>query len=140
MDPKRPLILALARYLLISTLVAVSCTKAQPHADHTPRHGGIVLMNGDLHFEVVLDSKGTHRIFFSDAVRQELPPSVASDVMITVNESSGRSQVLKPGIDDLCRCWVAKGQPVDDVTAMARVAFRAHGTPYWIDLPFGFGP
>jgi hypothetical protein len=124
--------------LLPLAIGAAACTSARPHADHIPRHGGLVLMNGDLHFEVVLSPTGTHRIFFSDAVRRELPPSVAADVTITIDEQSGRAQVLRPRIDTDCGCWVAEGHPVDDVAASARVAFTAEGKPYWIDLPFGF--
>ncbi len=96
-------------------------------------------MTGDLHFEVVLSAQGTHRIFFSDAVRRELPPAIASEVTITVDQRSGRAEVLKAHIDPKCGCWVTKGQPVDDVGATARIAFTAYGKPYWIDIPFGFG-
>ena len=40
-----------------------------PHGDHNPHYGGIVLMNGDLHFEVVLGRDGVCRVYFSDAMR-----------------------------------------------------------------------
>lgn len=41
-----------------------------PHRDHEPRHGGVVLMKGDLHYEVVLDPTGqSFRVFFTDASR-----------------------------------------------------------------------
>ena len=33
-----------------------------PHGNHDPKYGGVVLMNGDLHFEVVLGRDGTHRV------------------------------------------------------------------------------
>ena len=95
-------------------------------------------MYGDLHFEVILGKKGRHRVYFSDAIRAELPPSVASDVTMTINDSIGTSETLKAHIDDTCKCWVAAGRPVDDVSATARVAFITQGRPYWIDLPFGF--
>jgi hypothetical protein len=98
-------------------------------------------MDGDLHFEVVLDPKGRHRVYFSDAVRAELPAAVASDVTITINEErAGVSEMLKAQIDEGGKSWVAIGRPVQDVNATARVAFKALGKPYWIDLPFGFGP
>ena len=101
-------------------------------------------MTADLHFEVVLDHKGRHRVYFSDAVRAELPAAVASEVTITVNtidqERAGVSEVLKAQIDEDGKSWVAIGRPVEDVNATARVAFTALGKPYWIDLPFGFGP
>ena len=55
-----------------------------PHGDHSPHHGGLVLMQGELHYEVVLDRNGKHAIWFSDAVREDLPASVASKVAMTV--------------------------------------------------------
>jgi hypothetical protein len=98
-------------------------------------------MDGDLHFEVVMDPKGRYRVYFSDAVRAELPASVASEVTITINEErAGVSELLKAKIDEGGKSWVAIGRPVEDVNATARVAFTARGKPYWIDLPFGFGP
>ena len=56
------------------------------HGDHNPHHGGVVLMKGnDLHYEVVLDAPGrAHHIYFSDALREELPASIASDVVLTI--------------------------------------------------------
>jgi hypothetical protein len=42
------------------------------------------MMYGDLHYEVVLNPRGEHRIYFSDAQRAELPASVTSDVTIAV--------------------------------------------------------
>jgi len=51
-----------------------------PHGDHNPRHGGVVFMDGDLHFEVVLGRDGQHRLYFSDAMREELPAATASAV------------------------------------------------------------
>ena len=51
----------------------------EPHGDHSPHHGGIVLMNGDVHYEVVMDPAGKYEVWFSDAVRTDLPASVAAN-------------------------------------------------------------
>lgn len=97
-------------------------------------------MHGDLHFEVVLDPNGRHCVYFSDAVRAELPAAVASDMTITIKDRAGVSEMLKAQIAEGGKSWVAIGGSVQDVNATARVAFTAQGKPYWIDLPFGFGP
>ena len=49
-----------------------------PHGDHSAHHGGLVLMNGELHYEVVFDRDGRHRVWFSDAVREDLPASIGA--------------------------------------------------------------
>ena len=46
-------------------------------------------MNGEVHYEVVLDRAGKHRIWFSNAVREDLPASVASKVMMIVAPAGG---------------------------------------------------
>ena len=40
------------------------------HGNHNPKYGGTVLMNGDMHFEVVLNRDGTYHVYFSDARAQ----------------------------------------------------------------------
>jgi hypothetical protein len=110
-----------------------------PHGDHNPHHGGVVLMKGDLHYEVVLDPSGrTHRVYFTDAVREELPASVASDVVLTLHRPSQPDERIAMQIDEAGESWVAKGQPVGSpATATARLAFSIMNEPYWIDIPFG---
>src|SRR5262245_2935544 len=45
-----------------------------PHGDHNPHHGGVVMMKGELHYEVVVDPSGqAHRLYFTDAIREDLP-------------------------------------------------------------------
>ena len=124
--------------LLLPLFVLASCSQAPAHTDHLPRHGGLVLMNGDLHFEVILNKEGRHRVYFSDAVRAELPASIASKLTIAITQHQKAPETLNARIDADGKSWVADGQPVDDVNAVARVAFTAQGRPYWIDLPFGF--
>src|SRR5438552_18962135 len=77
---------SLALLLSLFALSLGSCSQAPAHTDHLPRHGGLVLMNGDLHFEVILNKEGRHRVYFSDAVRAELPASIASELTITITQ------------------------------------------------------
>lgn len=107
-----------------------------PHGDHTPHHGGMVLMRDDLHYEVVFDRGGHHRVWFSDAVRSDLPASVAGKVTLVVSRPNLPPETLTLAIDDAGESWVANGQPVtgDDVTV--KVTYTVDGTPYEIELPF----
>jgi len=112
---------------------------AVPHGDHNPHHGGIVMMKGDdLHYEVVLDRSGReYRVYFTDAVREELPASVAADVVLTLSRPSAPDERIAMQIDDAGESWVGRGRPVDDpASTTARVAFAIRHEPYWIDLPF----
>jgi len=114
-------------------------SSAVPHGDHNPHHGGVVMMKGDdLHYEVVLDPSGrSHRVYFTDAVREELPASVASDVALTIKREAESDENVGMQIDDVGESWVGKGRPVakpDNTTV--RLGFSIRHEPYWIDLPF----
>jgi hypothetical protein len=107
-----------------------------PHGDHNPHYGGIVLMNGDLHFEVVAGKNGVCRVYFSDATRSELPAATASEVTVTVSQKGQAPDVVALHIDDSGESWVGRGGRVDDPAATARIAYTAYGKPYFIDVPF----
>jgi hypothetical protein len=107
-----------------------------PHSDHKPRHGGIVLMNGDLHFEVVMSRSGEYEVYFSNAMRDPLPASIASDVTITVQQQGQPPEPLTLQIDDAGEYWVGHGRAVTDPNASARIAYVIEGKPYWIDMPY----
>jgi hypothetical protein len=107
-----------------------------PHGDHSPHHGGIVLMDGDLHFEVILDPEGHHRVYLTDAVRAELPASAVDDVRITVLRPGEPPEPLVPKIDEFGESWVADGRPVSEEESRALVALSYQGAPYEIELPF----
>jgi len=113
---------------------------AVPHGDHNPHHGGVVMMKGDdLHYEVVLDPSGrSHRVYFTDAAREELPASVASDVALTIKRDSESDETVGMQIDDAGESWVGHGRPVaKPVNTTVRLGFSIRHEPYWIDLPFG---
>lgn len=107
-----------------------------PHGDHSPHHGGMVLMNGELHYEVVLDPKGRHSVWFSDAVREDLPASVASKVEMTVLRPAAPAETLALSIDDSGESWIASGKPVSGEDVMVKLTFVARGEPLEIEIPF----
>ncbi len=110
--------------------------KPGAHADHDPRHGGAVLMDGDVHFEVVIDPSGAHRLYFTDAVREPLPASSVSQATVTITRKSEEPERLVLAPDPTHGYWGAQGKPVPP-DAVARIEFTAKGKdkPYWIDLP-----
>jgi hypothetical protein len=107
-----------------------------PHGDHSPHHGGMVLMQGELHYEVVLDPKGKHAVWFSGAVREDLPASVASRVAMTVSRPGAPPEALTLSIDESGESWVASGQPLAGDDVMARLTFMARGESVAIEIPF----
>jgi hypothetical protein len=120
----------------VATSSTSSAGATVPHGDHNPHYGGIVLMNGDLHFEAVLGRDGALRVYFSDAMRNELPAATASDVIVTVMQKSRQPDTIVLRIDDSGESWTGRGRPVDDPAATARIAYTAYGKPYFIDVPF----
>lgn len=107
-----------------------------PHGDHTPHHGGLVLMNGDLHYEVVLDRSGAHRIWFTDAVREDLPASMARDVTMVVSRPDAPPETLTLEIDDAGESWIAHGNPIAGEGVMVKVSYTVQGSPHEVEIPY----
>lgn len=107
-----------------------------PHGDHSAHHGGMVLMNGEVHYEVVIDPAGRHRIWFSDAVRQDLPASLAAKVAMVVSRKGTPDEALTLSIDDSGESWVAFGRPVAPGDVMVKVSYLLKGEPFEIEIPF----
>lgn len=107
-----------------------------PHGDHSAHHGGLVMMNGEVHYEVVLDRGGKHRIWFSDSVREDLPASVAAKVMMVVSRKDAAPEKIALGIDDSGESWVADGQPVTGDDVLVKVTYVTRGEPFEVELPF----
>ena len=116
--------------------VAPAAGETVPHGDHNPHFGGLVLMNGDLHFEAVLGRDGSARVYFSDATRNELPAATASGVTITVTTKSKAPETVALQIDESGESWIGRGHSVTDPDATVRIAYTARGKPYFIDVPF----
>ena len=106
-----------------------------PHGDHTPRHDGLVLMFGDVHYEVVLAKSGRHHVWFSDAVRNELPASVASSVTMTIARPSAAVESLTLAIDDTGEAWQASGRPLEGDGATVKVRYVLQGEAHETEIP-----
>lgn len=137
--------------LSVCLLITFACTEESPpppveapaqgsapiaHGDHNPHHGGLVFMHGDLHFETVLNPEGHHRVFFSDAIRDELPAAVASEVTLRVLRPDEEPEALELEIDEFGESWEVSGRPVEDLESKALVRFVVEGAPYEMELPF----
>ena len=143
------------RYLVVAALILSAACKAKPaeapapvqkpkdaqhagittpHGDHSPHHGGLVMMNGDFHYEVVFDQKGKHRIWFSDAVREDLPASMASNVVMTITPKMGAVETLKLKIDESGESWVADGNPLASGD-MVKITYSLRGEPFEVEIP-----
>jgi len=122
-----------------TTAVAQSTGATVPHGDHNPHHDGVVSMKGDLHYEVVLDRTGrSHQLFFTDAIREDLPASIATDVALTIRRPDAPDENIVMKIDEFGESWVGSGRAVDITPAtIVRVAFSIQQEPYWIDMPYG---
>lgn len=107
-----------------------------PHGDHSPHHGGLVLMSGELHYEVVLDPGGKHAVWFSDAVREALPASVASKVEMTVMRPNAPAETLALDLDESGESWIAAGRPITGTDVMVKLVFVARGEPFEIEIPY----
>lgn len=107
-----------------------------PHGDHSPHHGGIVLMKDELHYEVVIDPDGRHSVWFSDAVREDLPAAVASKVGMIVTRPHASPESLTLAIDENGESWIARGKPVAGNDVMVKVTFVARGEPFEIEIPY----
>ncbi len=108
----------------------------EPHGDHSPHHGGLVLMNGDVHYEVVLGADGRHSLWLTDAIREDLPASIASNVRLVVTRPDAPPELLSMTIDDAGESWIAAGKPLEGAGIMVTVSYDLLGAGHEIEIPF----
>lgn len=111
-----------------------------PHGDHSPHRGGMVLMNGDIHYEVVFAKDGHHRVWFTDAVRSDLPASVATGMRMEITRPGEPAEVLQLAIDDSGESWIASGKPVSGGDAYVKITYTLQGEPHEVELPLVLQP
>jgi hypothetical protein len=115
---------------------AAAAPTSVPHGDHSPHHGGAVLMLRDLHYEIAFEPSGRVAVYFTDAVRKDLPASVASDVYIEIERPKRHVERIDMTIDAAGECWEGRAQPVTQDDAVVRVAFTFQGDASTVDLPY----
>jgi hypothetical protein len=108
---------------------------AGAHHDHSSQRGGTVLMNGDVHFEIVPDFGGTHVVLFSDAYRRAMPASEIQEATLTVMRDGEAPEVLALRAES-DGTWTARGRRIDAPEVTLRFSYlQRGGEPYTIDLP-----
>ena len=92
------------------------------------------MMNGETHYEVVFGKDGKHQVWFSDAVREDLPASIASNVVMVVTPKMGAAETFALKIDDSGESWIADGNPLASGD-MVRLTYSMRGVPFEIEIP-----
>ncbi len=106
------------------------------HGNHNPKYGGVVLMNGDLHFEIVAKDDGDYTVYFSDAARRELPASAVSNARLCIQRPGFRGEPVELKISDNGEYWEGKGASVSDKETTLQIMFDFQGQPRTSDMPF----
>ena len=97
-------------------------------------------MNGDIHYEVVFAKDGHHHVWFTDAVRSDLPASIAADMTMTITRTGEPTEVLKLAIDENGESWVANGKPVTGGDAYVKITYTLQGEPHEVEIPLLLQP
>jgi hypothetical protein len=124
---------------LASQLTAANASEIPPpekrgHMDHRPHHGGVVLMNGDVHFELVMDPRGRHAIYFTDEMREPIPPARIDGASLDIARRGAYTEhvELAPSGDH----FVATGRWLLGSELSVRLGYASGGEPYFIDIPY----
>lgn len=98
--------------------------------DHTPHHGGVVGMAGDLHLEARAAADGTLAVFLTDLWRRPLAPARATGTVTLALPGGQRRLDLRPGGEAL----EAAGPPLDVPEVEASVALAVDGRRLEMDF------
>ena len=96
----------------------------------------MVLMNGEMHYEVVLRSRRQAPRLVQQ--RRARGPAGVGRVEGHDDRDAGRPhrrETLALAIDDSGESWVAAGQPVAGDDVMVKVNYVARGEPFEIEIP-----
>ena len=106
------------------------------HGDHRPKFGGLVLMYGLLHFEIVGRPEGGVELHMSDAMRVPMPAVTVSDVTVEIEREDGAFETVTMSISEAGDFWSGPCAPLtDQENTTVHFAFIAFGVPYVYALP-----
>ena len=89
----------------------------------------------ELHFELVVPDEGGVQLYYSDAMRMELPAAVVSDVAIEIEREDYEIESVPMQISDSGDHWMGSSKPVVNPGSIVRVAFLFQGEPFVLDIP-----
>jgi hypothetical protein len=107
----------------------------EPHGDHDAHHGGFVMMYEDIHFEVAAVPTGGIQIYYTNAIRAELPAATVSDVAVEIVRPGSDTEYVAMGISAAGDFWEGDSAPVAEDGAIVRVGFLYEGQPLMLDVP-----
>ena len=106
------------------------------HGDHNRKFGGLVLMYGLLHFEIVGRPEGGVELHMSDAMRVPMPAVTVSDVTVEIEREDGAFETVTMSISEAGDFWSGPCAPLTDrENTTVHFAFVAFGVPYVYALP-----
>ena len=74
--------------------------------------------------------------WFSNAVRDDLPASIARDVRMIITRPNAPPEALDLAIDDAGESWVAWGKAADGENIVVKVSYAVRGEPHEVGMPF----
>ena len=127
-------ILAMLKKGLVSLILLLSFSSLA-HEDHSSRHGGLVIMYSDLHFEIVAPDSGGVQVYFSDDIRRAQPAAVVSDVAVEIEGNGDGIESVFMRISDTGDYWEGDSSPITNEDALIRLAFISQQSPFVLEIP-----
>jgi len=106
-----------------------------PHSDHSPRHGGVVTMAGDLHVEIVVTTRGAIHLYLSDAARFPIAATEASGSVRVERPGSTQTLALQPEAQG--SLFAAGIAPTTGAAYTYDVTVRGQSATMTLDVPPG---
>lgn len=128
-----------ARAILCTALMSIPVLALghgeEEHGNHDAKHDGFVMMYLEMHFELVVPEQGGIQLYYSDALRNDLPAAVVADVSVEIERSGNNIEPVAMMISASGDHWMGESTPVTSIDDIVRVAFLFQGEPFVLDIP-----